>query len=220
MRIGFVHTELSVMSLFRDEMAFGHPHVDCFHTLNEGLLQDLTRGEERTAVYRRTVNQILLVADTLADLVVMTSTSLSPAVDLARQICQVPVLKLDDPMAAEAVRLGGRIAVVCTRSSTAGPAAALLRQHAAAQGREVLVETVVRPEAGTALYAGDQERHDSLLVQSAREVAGRADVLVLAKPGMAHLQGQIAKFGKPVLVSPRLFMADLARRLAPLHASV
>ena len=220
MRIGFVHTEASQMELFRDEMTFGHPHIDCFHTLNEGLLQDLTRGEERSYIYRRAVQQIMLAADTLADLVVMTCSDTAPAVDIARQLCPVPIVKIDDPMSAEAVRLGGRIAVICTRSSTAGPAAALLRQHAAAQGREVLVETVVRVEAHTALFAGDQQRHDDIIIQSARDAATRADVILLSKPGMSHLQGQIATFGKPVLSAPKPLMAELARRLAPQRANV
>ena len=219
MRIGFVHTDAQLLDLFREEMIVRHPHVDCFHVLNEGLLQDLTRGEERSSVYRRTVRQILLAADTMADLVIMTCSSTAPAVDIARQVCPVPVLKVDDPMAAEAVRLGGRIAVFCTRSSGAGPSAALMRQHAAVQGREVLVETVVRPEAFTALFAGDQARHDETILEAARAAAPRADVLVLGNPEMAHLRGQIAAFGKPALISPPLLMADLARRLAPDQAN-
>jgi Asp/Glu/hydantoin racemase len=220
MRIAFVHTMPSLLERFKSDMADQHPHIDCFHILNEGLLQDLTRGEERQSVYRRAVAQMLIAVDNYADLVVMTCTSLSPAVDIARNLCVTPILKLDDPMSAEAVRLGHRIAVLCTNTCTPGPSAGLLRQHAAAQGREILVETVVRPEAYTALFAGDRKRHDSIIVEAAREAAARADVLVLSQITLCHLEDTFAAWGKPVLTSPPYLMADLTRRLAPLKASV
>lgn len=220
MRIGFVHTTALLMEGLRKDMALQHPHIDTFHVLNEGVLQDLTRGEERQGVYRRVVQQLLLAADNLADIIVMTCTSLSPAVDIARGLCPVPIVKIDDPMAAEAVRLGRRIAVLCTSTSTPGPSAGLLRQHAAAMGREVLVETVVRPEAHTALFAGDPARHDAILTEAARDAATRSDVLVLSHMTLAHLKDGFTQWGKPVLSSTPLLMADLARRLAPLVATV
>ena len=215
MRIGFVHTKLALLDRFRSEMADRHPHADAFHVLNEGLLQDLVRGVERQSVYRRVVQQLLLTADNMADIVVLTCSSLSPAVDFARGLCAVPILKLDDPMSAEAVRIGRRIAVLCTNTSMPGPCAGLLRQHAAAQGREVLIETIVRPEAHTALFAGDRARHDAILTEAARDALVRADVLVLSLWTIAHLEPTFAAWGKPVLSSPPFLMADLSRRLAP-----
>ena len=220
MRIGFVHTSGSLLDRFRADMASMHPHADTFHVLNESLLQDLLRGQDRASVYRRVVQQVLLAAEAGADLVIATCSSTSPAIDVARQICPVPVLKMDDPMASEAVRQGKRIALICTNTSTPGPSASLLRQHAAAQGREVLVETVVRPEAHTALFAGDPARHDAIVTEAAEEVASRADVLVLAQASLDHLRGVFARFGKPVLSSPPLLMTEIGRRLAPAHATV
>jgi Asp/Glu/hydantoin racemase len=215
-----VHTIPFLVDHFRVEMAAQLPHADCFHILNESLLQDLLRGEDRSSVYRRVVRQVLLAADSGAELIVATCSSTSPAIDIVRQICPVPVLKVDDPMAAEAVRRGRRIAVLCTNTSTPGPSAALLRQHAATQGREVIVETVVRPEAYTALFAGDRARHDAIVNDAAEEVAGRADILVLAQASLSHLQLPLGRLGKPVLSSPPLLMLELIRRLAPETARV
>lgn len=218
MRIGFVHTVGFLVDRFRTLMAEQHPDADAFHVLNEGLLQDLLRGQDVARVYRRVVEQVALVADGGADLVVVTCSSTSPAVDIARQVLSVPVLKIDDPMAAEAVRLGSRIAVLCTNTSTPGPSTALLRAHAAAQGREVTVEPVVRPEAYQALFAGDRARHDAIVAEAAQDAAqrggGGADVLVLAQASLAHLQAPLTQaLGKPVLASPKLLMAEIARWL-------
>lgn len=215
MRIAFVHASHVLCDRFRTDMGNWSSQVDCFHILNEGLLQSLRRGVPRSEVYRRVVAQLLLAVDEGADLVVLTSSSISPAVDLARALTPIPLLKLDDPMAAEAVRLGRRIAVLCTNTTTPGPSASLLRQHAAAQGREVIVEIIVRPEAFTALFAGDQARHDDIMIEAAREALPRADVLMLAQGSLANLHPALEKLGKPVLSSPRLLMNELARRLAP-----
>ena len=215
MRIAFVHTVNFLVDRFRTMMQAQHPDTDCFHILNESLLQDLLRGADTTSVYRRVVSQVLLAADGGAGLVVMTCSSTSPAVDLARRITAVPILKIDDPMASEAVRLGTRIAVICTNTSTPGPSQALLRDHAAAQGKPVEIEAVIRPEAYQALASGDKARHDAIVAEAATEAAARSDVLVLAQASIAHLQNELEqRLGKPVLASPPLLMAELGRRLA------
>lgn len=214
MRVGFVHTVGFLVERFRTLMAAEQPGTDCFHILNEGLLQDLLRGVEPAQVYRRVVGQVLLAADNGADLLVVTCSSTSPAVDIVRQMATVPILKIDDPMAAEAVALGGRIAVLCTNTSTPGPSTALLRSHAAAQGRAVSVTPVVRPDAYQALFAGDQARHDAIVAEAAHGAARDADVIVLAQASLAHLQPALARdTGLPVLSSPPLLMQEVGRRI-------
>lgn len=215
MRVGFVHTVGFLVDRFRALMAEEQPGADCFHILNESLLQDLLRGADAVAVYRRVVEQVLLAADAGAGLVVVTCSSTSPAVDAARLVCPVPVLKIDDPMAARAVSLGQRIAVLCTNTSTPGPSTALLHSHAREQGRAVEVTPVVRPGAYEALFAGDRNRHDAIVTEAAHEASRAADVIVLAQASLAHLQPALAQAtGRPVLCSPPLLMEELGRRLA------
>ncbi len=214
MRLGFVHTTTVLLNRFKTAMAVQHPFEDCFHVMNEGLQQQLVRGDDKVAVYRRMVQLLLLAAEDGADMLVLTCSAMAPAVDIARQVCRVPIINKHDPMAAEAVRLGRHIAVLCTDAFTPGPSAGLLRQHAAVLGREVVVETVVCPEASTALYAGDVDRHDSIVTDAAREAFSRSDLIVLGQASLSHLQRPLAAWGKPVLSGPSLLMADIARRLA------
>lgn len=137
-RVAFIHTVAFLADEFKRSMAAELPGTDCFHVLNESLLQDLLRGADTHAVYRRVVAQILLVADAGAQTIVVTCSSTSPAVDIARSLTGVELLKIDDPMAARAVRTGQRIGVLCTATSTVGPSTQLLRDHARAAGREIL----------------------------------------------------------------------------------
>ena len=211
-RIAFVHTVGFLVEDFRARVRAEVPTADCFHVLNESLLQDLLRGAPQPLVYRRVVDQIVLAAQAQPDLIAVTCSSTSPAVDIARRLVQQPILKIDDPMMAEAVRSGPRIGLLCTASSTVEPSSALLRAHAAEQGRDITIKTVLRPEAYQALMAGDRARHDTILHEAATEMANEVDVLVLAQASLAHLHDVLAAELKcPVLASPPLLMREIAR---------
>lgn len=214
-RIAFVHTVGFLADTFRKLMRAELPDVDCFHILNESLLQDLLRGGPQEAVYRRVVEQIVLAADAQPDLIVVTCSSTSPAVDIAHRLVNQPVLKIDDPMAAQAVRAGARIGLLCTATSTVGPSTALLHSHAAGQGVCVSVHPHVNSEAYAALMAGDRARHDQLVRVSAAQLAPDVDVIVLAQASLAHLRDLLqAELPCPVLASPPLLMLELASRMA------
>lgn len=211
-RIAFVHTVGFLVDDFRARMRAEVPTADCFHILNESLLQDLLRGAPQPLVYRRVVDQIVLAAQAQPDLIVVTCSSTSPAVDIARRLVQQPILKIDDPMMAEAARSGPRIGLLCTASSTVEPSNALLRAHAAEQGREITIKTVLRPEAYQALMAGDRAQHDAMLHEAATEMASEVDVLVLAQASLAHLRDVFtAELTCSVLASPPLLMREIAR---------
>lgn len=211
-RIAFVHTVGFLVEDFRARVRTEVPSADCFHILNESLLQDLLCGAPQQLVYRRVVEQIVLAAQAQPDLIVVTCSSTSPAVDIARRLVQQPILKIDDPMMAEAARSGPRIGLLCTASSTVEPSSALLRTHAAEQGRDITIKTVLRPEAYQALMVGDRARHDAILHEAATEMSSEVDVLVLAQASLAHLRdGLGAELKCPVLASPPLLMREIAR---------
>jgi Asp/Glu/hydantoin racemase len=213
-RIAFIHTVGFLVEDFRKRVREELPGVDVFHILNESLLQDLLRGAPLPQVYRRVTEQIQLAADAGADVIAVTCSSTSPAVDTARKLVWQPVLKIDDPMAAEAVRLGGRIGLLCTAASTVAPSTALLRAHAAEQGRSIDIQPLVKPEAYQALMAGERGRHDELVRESALSLAREVDVLVLAQASLAHLQdGLAAELACPVLASPPMLMKALKSQL-------
>lgn len=213
-RVAFIHTVGFLVDEFRRRMREQLPAVDAFHILNESLLQDLLRGAPPALVYRRLVQQVQLAADAGADLIVVTCSSTSPGVDVARQVVLQPVLKIDDPMAREAVRCGTRIGLLCTATSTVAPSTALLQSHAREQGRAIELTTSVVAAAYEALHAGDRERHDRLVADAAATLAPQVDALVLAQASLAHLQPRLAaSLPCPVLASPGLLMDELRQRL-------
>ena len=192
-----------------------------YHVVKNGYITHFISGKATLCtplplVYRRVVDQIVLAAEARPDLIVVTCSSTSPAVDIARRLVPVPILTIADPMMAEAARSGTRIGLLCTASSTVEPSSALLRAHASEQGREVAIRTMLCPEAYQALMAGDRARHDAMLLEAANGIAGEVDVLVLAQASLAHLRDPLAAaLGCPVLASPPTLMREVARRCAP-----
>jgi Asp/Glu/Hydantoin racemase len=143
-RIAFIHTVAGLTEKFRALANTSLAGMDVFHLLDESLLQDLIRQTPLSGIAKRLVTLIGLAVEGRAELVVFTCSSTSPLVDLARPLFTVPILKVDDPMAAKAAQLGGRIGILCTTASTVAPSSELVRYHARALGREATVGTPLR----------------------------------------------------------------------------
>jgi Asp/Glu/hydantoin racemase len=213
--IAFLHTVAALAEKFRGLANEALSGADSFHLLDESLLRDLMRGQPLPGIRHRLVNFVGLAVDAGAELIVFTCSSTSPLIDTARHCYEVPILKVDDPMAEHAVQVGNRIGVLCTTTSTVSPSADLLAHHAARLGREVQVESVLVENAFAALQKGDRDRHDKLVTTAATSLAARADVIVLAQASMAHLAQPLAEsVSTPVLSSPPILMEALRQRLA------
>jgi len=214
MRIAFLHTVAALAEKFRALANESLSEIDVFHMLDESLLQDLMRDVPVQGIAKRLVTLIGLAVDARAELVVFTCSSTSPLIDIARPCFTIPILKVDDPMAEKAARLGNRIGILCTTTSTVSPSSELVAHHARLLGRNVSVEAVLVANAFVALQQGDRDRHDVLIQDAALDLAARSDVIVLAQASMAHLAEWLApRVPAPVLSSPPILMETLRARL-------
>jgi Asp/Glu/hydantoin racemase len=213
-RIAFLHTVAALAEKFRSLTSAELPNINAFHMLDESLLQDLMRQQPVEGITRRLVTFVGLAVEAGAELVVFTCSSTSPLVDVARRCHQIPILKIDDPMAERAVLAGERIGLLCTTSSTVAPSSDLIAEHAARLGRPVAVEAVLVDNAFAALQRGDRTVHDELVQAAAADIAPRTDVIVLAQASMAHLAEPLgSRLSVPVLSSPPILMEALRDRL-------
>ncbi len=81
----------------------------------------------------------------------------------------VPVLRVDRPMAADAVATGPRVVVVATSESTLEPTVALV-EEACAAGRSVQVRTLLVDGAWARFEAGDTDGYVRSVATAADEV--------------------------------------------------
>jgi Asp/Glu/hydantoin racemase len=216
-RVVLVHTVAGLVQVFQD-LAKGLPSdVKISNIVDESLLEDaITAGGLTPSVTRRVVDHVESAADSGAVAVLATCSSIGPAVEIASQLVGVPVLRIDEPMAAAAIEAGRRIGVVATVASTLNPTVDLLRRCGQRLGKEVEVVPVLKDAAFTAIRSGDVARHDELVAEALVQLTVEVDAIVLAQASMARVVATLepGALSVPVFSSPGSGMARLASVLA------
>jgi Asp/Glu/hydantoin racemase len=216
-RVVLVHTVAGLVPVFQD-LAKGLPEdVKVSNIVDESLLEDaIAAGGLTQSVNRRVVDHVLSAADSGAVAVLATCSSIGPAVEIASRLVDVPVLRIDQPMASAAVESGRRIGVLATVASTLNPTVELLRRCAHDLEKDVEVTPVLIEGAFAAMRSGDAGRHDELIVEALMDLALRVDVIVLAQASMARVVATVdpGALSVPVLSSPRSGIAGLAAVLS------
>ncbi|MCE5239546.1 aspartate/glutamate racemase family protein [bacterium] len=205
--LGLVHTVRRVIPGLADLVAELLPDVRQLHYLDESVLQDaIVLGGLSANIIRR-VRQLVQLAAERSDVVLVTCSSIGPAADIAAGECYVPVLRIDRPMAEEAVQTAQRIGVIATLSSTLAPTVQLVRKCAEEAEREAEVVESLVEGAFAAASAGDQAEHDRRVLAGLEGLLGGdapADVVLLAQASMAAVAAQLpADLQARVLSSPR-----------------
>jgi Asp/Glu/hydantoin racemase len=221
--VSFLHTSpaaIPPLMRYYGEMA---PDLEITNQLDDGVLRMLSLPN-MSGTKRRIQEMLTVAVDTYkAELVMVTCSSLpSLLVSELGATVGVPVFKIDDPMGADAVRSGRRLGLVVTFRPTIEPTSALLRNAAAAAGKEIELIPAILPEAYDALLSGNADRHDDLVLDGIDGLSARGvDAIVLAQVSMARLLPQLqGRVNVPVYSSLTSSLGAIRKRLAartPVH---
>jgi hypothetical protein len=203
-RVAMIHTVPALAATFdaRILAEFGPddaPRID--HIVDPWLLAEATRTGVTGEISERVARHAGYLAESGARLVMLTCSSIGGTAAAAGESAGVPVLRVDAPMARQAVELaaGGTIAVLATLTSTLEPTVDLIRSSAGTG--DVSVQTVLVEGAAAARAAGDTDRHDELIRAALSSVTDAA-VVVLAQASMAPALEGADLGGATVLTSP------------------
>ena len=211
--MAFIHTVSGLISEFEDLAKQHLPDWKPFAVLDESLLRDtIERGSLSDLTIRRLAIYIWSAVDAGADAIVVTCSTLGPAVDAIAPLCPVPLFRIDEGMAKAAVEHGNRIGVMATLSTTLVPTVDLLKRQAHEAGKDVTVDYVLVQGAFQLLAGGDVETHDAQLRQALEELSQKVDVIVLAQASMARAARGMTHC-IPVLTSPVFGIENVKRRL-------
>jgi Asp/Glu/hydantoin racemase len=211
--LGLIHTSATLVPVFQQLCNQYLPNVKVFNIVDDSLIKNtIACGELTPATARRVVNYVGSAEAAGADFILVTCSSIGPAVEASAELTSVPVLRVDQPMADKAVQTGKRIGVVATLSTTLEPTTDLVRRRAAAAGKEVSIESVLCEGAFDALMSGDTATHDTKVGNALKELSSKVDVIVLAQASMARVADNMTEADKkvPILASPGIAIQHIA----------
>jgi Asp/Glu/hydantoin racemase len=215
-KVTFVHTSPAAIPPLMQFYGAEAPELEITNLLDDGILRSFAAGD--VAAPEARFRDMLAVARSAyrAELAMITCSAVPRGLmQKLESTAGFPVLKIDDPMAAMAVRSGGKIGVVVTFEPTLEPTSKLLREAAERAGVSVALVPCVVAEAYRALLGGDPERHDRLMLEAIDKLAaGGVSAIVLAQVSMARLQPKLeGRYQVPVFSSLPSSLDAIRKRL-------
>ena len=124
---------------------------------------DMAEVAERLCAYARFAEQVGSRA------ILSACSSVGELVPQLQRQVSIPVVRIDEAMAEEAIRRGARLGVAATLATTLGPTVRLLERKAAEAGTAVQLQARLVDGAYQRLMTGDRAGHDDLLAASSAE---------------------------------------------------
>jgi Asp/Glu/hydantoin racemase len=215
-KVAVIHTTPVTVDTFKALAAEVLPGYDVVNFVDDSILPQLRdNGGDVSAVEDRLMHYAHFAEQVGADAILSACSSVGELTNKMRQNVHIPVVRVDDAMAEEAVRRGERIGVAATLATTLRPTLALLQSKADAAGKIVFVEPLLVDSAYQKLIAGDREGHDTLLSDALAGAAMENEVVVLAQASMARVLPRLPEgIRDKFLTSPPLAIQSLKAALA------
>lgn len=120
-----------------------------------------------------------------ADGILFTCSAFGPAIDAARKDMKIPVLKPNEAAFEQAIRRGGKAALLVTFGPALKPMLDEFEEMKRQAGSDLVVEGRVIDGALAALQGGRPEEHDELAARTAAGL-GDVDTIVLGQFSLAR----------------------------------
>ena len=200
--LAFLHTAQAHVETFSALVRASAPTLAMRHEVRAELLARAVAAGSVTAALQSEIDGVVrTLASDGARLVVCTCSTIAAAAE-ATTVAHCPVLRIDRPMAEEAVASGRRILVLAALSSTLVPTRALLTQVAAHAGRSPVIVEALCDGAWPLFESGDRLGYAARIAATIEAVAAPGDVVLLAQASMAPALDLVTDLGIPVLCSP------------------
>lgn len=211
--LGLIHTSATLVPVFQELCNQHLPGIKTFNIVDDSLIKNvISCGELTPDTARRVVNYVGSAEAAGADHILVTCSSIGAAVEASAALTKVPVLRVDQPMADQAVQTGSRIGVIATLPTTLQPTGDLVQRRAIAAGKKIELVSKLCEGAFDALMSGDAATHDRMVADALKELSKKVDVILLAQASMARVVDTLDETDKvvPILASPGIAIKHLA----------
>ena len=217
--IALIHTVASLPAVFQPLVKEGLPSWLSFNVVDESLLKNTVRdGVLSSRTQQRLAQHVFSAAEGGADAIVVTCSTLGNAVDSIRPISSVPLFRIDQGMANEAVARARRIGVLATLPTTLKPTSQMIKNASEYAGKDCTIVEHLCEGAFDLLADGNQEAHDKLVADGFHALASQTELIVLAQASMANSLKSLGSTEVPFLTSPQLGISYVAKELNSLRA--
>jgi len=209
MRIALIHALKHSIAPIEAAFATAWPQARLMNLLDDSLSADLARGGALTgAMTERFLALGNYAVATGADAILFTCSAFGPCIEaVAAAHAPMPVLKPNEAMIEQAVRMGKRIGLL----STFPPTLVSMPPEFPAS---VQVVPKLAEGALAALDRGDRTTHDRLITEASKELRD-CDVIALAQFSIAATAPLVAEAtGRPVVTTPDSAVQKLMKLLS------
>lgn len=207
-KLTILHTTLATTTTIPAMIRELYPDkFDIVNMLDDSLLNDIKcSGRMSASVIERFIQYTCIAKNNGSDALLLACSSLGKAADIARELLDIPLYKIDEPMADQAVNSGNNILVLGTVKSTLEPTSDLIRSKRKSQ--EQSITCILIPDVFE-LYEIDREQHDQRIAEVIQEHLNTYDVIVLAQASMANAIQYITQGREKIVTSLPLGLQQL-----------
>ena len=202
-RIALIHPLQPAMQAAQAAFREAWPEAQCINLLDDSLPDDLLKkGAESPEIRRRITALLRYAVDLEVSGILFTGSGFGPLLDELAPTLGVPLLKPNQAMYEDALKVGGRLGMLVTFPAAAD---AMCHGFEAAQSSgaaHATLEIACVPEALAHLRAGNAAEHNRLLAEGAAQLK-HCNAILMAQFSSAQAAGAVAAAtGLPVLTSP------------------
>lgn len=202
-KVAVIHTSLAIHRSVDDALRTQIPDVEIHNIIDELMLNDVVKNNGVTPdIIARMCKYVDIAADMGVDAILNACSSVGEAFDVARKQTAIPTVRIDEPMAEDAVAKGDRIALYGTVATTLLPSSRLIERIAREKGKQVEVTPYLIDGAFEVLSVEKNvEKHNQMVLDEIMRTQSRHDVIVLAQASMAVLMPKLKNLTQPVMYS-------------------
>jgi aspartate/glutamate racemase len=182
------------------------PSITVHSIVDDSLIAEVIQNNGvNSNVLRKLCTYFVFAEQTGANLILNMCSSVGEAAEVAAKMVNIPMVKIDERMAEQACKIGNKIGVVATVTTTMGPTVRLIQKSAEKLDKRIEITQEVCVGAFEKLTRqGDRKAHNDIVIKAIREVAKDVDVVVCAQGSMHALLSELGETPVPVLTSPPL----------------
>ncbi|MBV9835216.1 MAG: arylsulfatase [Alphaproteobacteria bacterium] len=203
-RIALIHATPAAVDPIKAAFAEIWAEPDLVNLLDDSLSRDRATSAALTdSMYRRFDALGGYALSIGADAILFTCSAFGPAIERVARAVNIPVLKPNEAMFAEAIAIGGRIGMLATFEPSIASMREEFEADVAKTRSNAKLDCVFVPGAMAELLAGRREQHDAMIADAASTLS-HCTAIMLAQFSMASAARTLRQRlpAIPVLTSP------------------